>query len=385
MVGRLSWWGSLAGANMPWPRRVAALVVSMLVLTVHGCVADQMATRMADLNPDAAMPQRVEVAYVREMEVSAPPPIAPAPAAPKLVRRKRAVAPKPAASAASAPQAPAVDPLLAAAEEAAATAPVMPEFPEWPLPADEPAPPAPAPDPASAPPVVAEAASAPAFEWPASTRLSYVLTGNYQGEIHGWAQVEWVRIGARYQVHLDVTVGLPVMPLMTRKMTSVGLLTPGGLFPERYDEYSKVGFREPRRATIRFEPDGIVMPDGRRRQRWPGVQDAASQFVQLTYLFTTQPELLTTGRVIEVPLALPRNVDRWVYDVLESETLYTPFGAVDAVHLKPRRVARKGSDLTAEIWFAPTLAYLPVRIRIRQDESTFIDLIIRRKPELAAR
>lgn len=382
MVGRLSWWGSLAGANMPWPRRVAALVVSVSVLAVHGCVAEQMAGRMAQFDAHAAMPQRVEVAYVREMEVSAPPPIAPAPAATRPVRSKRAVPPKPAASAA---EEPAVDPLVAAAQEAAATAPDMPEPAEWPLPADEPAAPASAPDPASAPPVVAEAASSPAFEWPASTRLSYVLTGNYQGEIHGSAQVEWVRIGARYQVHLDVTVGLPVMPLMTRKMTSDGLLTPGGLVPERYDEYSKVGFRDPRRATIRFEPDGILMPDGRRRQGWPGVQDAASQFVQLTYLFTTQPELLTTGRMIEVPLALPRNVDRWVYDVLESETLYTPFGTVDAMHLKPRRVARKGSDLTAEIWFAPTLAYLPVRIRIRQDESTFIDLMIRRKPELAAR
>jgi hypothetical protein len=42
------------------------------------------------------------------------------------------------------------------------------------------------------------------------------------------------------------------------------------------------------------------------------------------------------------------------------------------VHLKPRRVARKGSDLTAEIWFAPSLAYLPVRIRIQQDANTFI-------------
>ncbi|HEY0856640.1 MAG TPA: DUF3108 domain-containing protein [Albitalea sp.] len=369
---------------MPWPRRVAALVVSTLVLAVHGCVAEQMAERMADVDAEAAMPQRVEVAYVRELEVSAPPPIAPAPAAPKPVRSKRAAAPKPAASAASAAEEPAVDPLVVAAQEADLTAPVMPEpaeFPQPTVPEEEPAPSVPEP----AAPAVAEAASAPPFEWPASTRLSYVLTGNYQGEIHGYAQVEWVRIGMRYQVHLDVTVGLPVMPLMTRKMTSDGLLTPEGLYPERYDEYSKVGFRDPRRATIRFEPDRIVMPDGRRRERWPGVQDAASQFVQLTYLFTTQPELLTTGRVIDVPLALPRNVDRWVYDVLESETLYTPFGAVDAMHLKPRRVARKGSDLTAEIWFAPTLAYLPVRIRIRQDESTFIDLIIRRKPELAAR
>jgi hypothetical protein len=196
--------------------------------------------------------------------------------------------------------------------------------------------------------------------------------------------VEWVRVDTRYQVHLDVTVGLGFAPLLSRRMSSDGQLTPEGLMPQRYDEDSKVAFRERRRFTIRFEPGVVLMPDGRRLERWPGMQDAASQFVQLTWLFTTQPQRLAAGQVIEVPLALPRNADRWLYDVFEPETLHTPFGAVEAFPLKPRRVARPGGDLTAEIWFAPTLAYLPVRIRIRQDAETFVDLMIERKPQLAA-
>ncbi len=233
---------------------------------------------------------------------------------------------------------------------------------------------------------MAGAGSAPAFAWPASTRLSYVLTGNWRGEINGTAQVEWIRLGNRYQVHLDVLIGLPFLPpLYSRKMTSDGQLTPDGLVPQTFDQdTSGMVVGERRRATVRFEPDEIVLANGRRRERWPGVQDAASQFVQLTYLFTTKPETLTPGNTIEIPLALPTNVSRWVFDVLDSETLYTPFGAVDAVHLKPRQVARKGGDMTAEIWIAPTLAYLPVRIRIHQDADTFIDLIIKRKPQLAS-
>jgi hypothetical protein len=127
----------------------------------------------------------------------------------------------------------------------------------------------------------------------------------------------------------------------------------------------------------------VVLANGTRRERWPGTQDAASQFVQLSYLFTTQPELLTVGRTVEVPLALPRNVDRWLYDIVDTQTIYTRFGAIEAVHLKPRRIARQGGDLTAEIWFAPTLGYLPVRIRIQQDADTYIDLLIERKPQLA--
>jgi hypothetical protein len=350
------------------------------VIVGHGCVADQVADRMADFSLDAAMPPRIEVAYVREMEMSAPPKVAVAAPAPAPRKKKVPARPAPAASAASAVE-----------DEHVAQA--QPEAPP-PEPSPQPLPPE-RPELTDAAAGAAVAASAPAsaastadsqstpFAWPGSTRLSYVLTGNYRGEIHGNAQVEWVRVGMRYQVHLDIVVGLPFAPLLSRRMTSEGQLTPQGLFPERYEEDSKVAFRDHRRLSLRFEPDAVVFPDGRRRERWPGLQDAASQFVQLTYLFTIRPSLLTPGNTIEMPLALPRNVDRWVYDVLEPEALATPFGQVDAVHLQPRRVAKPGGDLTAEIWFAPSLAYLPVRIRIRQDAQTFIDLVIQRKPQLA--
>ncbi|HEX6705430.1 MAG TPA: DUF3108 domain-containing protein [Albitalea sp.] len=350
-------------------RRAAALALLIAVVVVHGCIADHLAERLAELDAGVAMPARIEVAYVRELTPTAPPTVAPAPPPPRP-RPRRA---KPAAAPASA---------APVAEAPAEPAPVEPPAPPETVAqaASEPAPPAPEPA-ASAPEA---AASAPAFAWPASTRVGYVLTGNYRGEIHGKAQVEWVRVDLRYQVHLDVTVGLPFAPLLTRRMSSQGQLTPQGLVPERYDEDSKMAFQDRRRSTIRFEADAVVLPGERRSERWPGVQDQASQFAQLTYLFTTQPALLATGQVIAVPLALPRNVDRWVYDVRELETLYTPFGPVEAFHLVPRRVTRPAGALSAEIWFAPSLAYLPVRIRIRQDTDTFIDLMIERKPQLAA-
>jgi hypothetical protein len=238
---------------------------------------------------------------------------------------------------------------------------------------------------------VAQAASAPAlaasgaqpFEWPASTRLSYKLSGNVRGEVHGDAQVEWVRVGARYQVHLDITVGLPIAPMITRRMSSDGELTELGLAPRRYDEDTKVMFANRRRLTMLFEPDAVLMPNGERRPRFPGTQDTASQFVQLSWIFTTRPELLRSGNTVDFALALPRSVDRWVYDVLEEEPVATSFGAVNAFHLKPRRVSRPGGELVAEVWFAPQLRYLPARIRIEQDPQTFIDLVLSRRPELA--
>jgi hypothetical protein len=128
----------------------------------------------------------------------------------------------------------------------------------------------------------------------------------------------------------------------------------------------------------------VQLANGRRVPRPAGVQDAVSQFVQLTWRFTLAPALLREGQVLEVPLALPRRVETWVYDVRAAETLQTPAGPVQAVRVQPRREPRPGGDLVAEMWFAPSLQYLPVRIVIRQDTETFVDLLVDRLPEQAA-
>ena len=77
-------------------------------------------------------------------------------------------------------------------------------------------------------------------------------------------------------------------------------------------------------------------------------------------------------------------MDSFVYEVVEAQTLQTPFGALASFHLKPRPRPARRNELTVELWIAPELRYLPVRIRIEQDAGTFIDLMISGKPEMAA-
>ena len=61
-------------------------------------------------------------------------------------------------------------------------------------------------------------------------------------------------------------------------------------------------------------------------------------------------------------------MDGYVYDVAESADAAAPFGRAGAFHLKPRpRATRRPGELTVELWIAPELRYLPVRIRIEQD------------------
>jgi Protein of unknown function (DUF3108) len=168
-------------------------------------------------------------------------------------------------------------------------------------------------------------------------------------------------------------------------MTSDGDLGEQGLVPRRYDEATRLPFRQPRRVTLQFTPEQVTLANGSQQEALPGVQDAASQFVQLTWLFTTQPELLRAGNTVTMPLALARRVGRWVYDVQGQERLTTPIGEIDTYHLKPRLgQQRSGTELSAEVWFAPTLQYLPVRIRIQQDADTFIDVMIDAAPLQAA-
>ena len=397
-------------------RRVQFAALVLAVIGMHSCVTRNIAERMEGFATTARMPARIEVAYVRSLEPEAPPVVAPAPPppAPPPRRAARVRAPRAAsapvatveAKAASAAESARIANELAAQEAAAAEALRSADAAAPAEPASAPtfaaaasAPPTTEaaasssadPDriagvrPASAPPPSPGASSGEPFDWPASTRVTYVLTGNYRGEVNGNAQVEWIRVGSRYQVNLDFVVGPEFAPIIARRMRSEGDLTADGLAPNQYDEDTQVMFRERRRVRVMFEPDAVVLANGDRRERLRGVQDTASQFVQLTYLFTTRPELLRVGGTVEVPLALPRNVDRWIYDVIEEVEIQTPFGPLAAFHLKPKRVRPMSRDLTAEIWFAPQLKYLPVRIRVEQDSQTFVDLVIARKPELASR
>lgn len=373
-----------------WTRRAGWWVLVGAVLLGHGAMTLWLQQNLADWGDgESPMPHRIEVAYVDALAPAAPPPRQ-APGAPARSKSSRA-RPPPLPASAPAPAVPMPEPVPEPVPEPiAAVAPPARDSAAIPLPAPDVAAPmamaaAEAPVVPSVPPASAPGADAVPFEWPPSTRLTYVLTGNYRGEVHGSARVQWVRQGPRYQVHLDIAIGPSFAPLISRRMTSDGELGAQGLTPQRYDEATRLPFQQARRSSVVFTPEQVTLANGSQQEALPGVQDAASQFVQLTWLFTTRPELLRAGNTVTVPLALPRRVGRWVYDVLGQERLATPIGELDTFHLKPRLGERPpGNELSAEVWYAPNLQYLPVRIRIQQDADTFIDLLIDGAPMQAA-
>jgi len=359
-------------------RAVAFMALVVAVALVHAWLTARLAERMAEIDSAAAkMPPRIEVAYVKTLELEAPKPLAaavaptppPRPRAPRVAKKV-----EPAASAASAP---------AAVDEPASAVAVAEAVVEPPRAPVEPAPADPAPVAVAAAPASAAASAVEGFVWPKATRVSYLLTGNWRGELNGRAEVEWIKIDDRYQVNVAMFAGPEFAPLVARRMMSEGRIVEDGLAPDRYEEETKVVTRDDRRVSMVFAPDLVTLGNGQQRVRLPGVQDTASQFIQFTWMFGSQPERLRVGNTFEFPLALPRSMNVWVYDVAEEEVLYTAIGPLNTFHLKPRRAVRRPGEWVVEMWFAPELRFLPVRLRIEQDANTYVELTIARKPEMS--
>ncbi len=203
--------------------------------------------------------------------------------------------------------------------------------------------------------------------WPADTRLSYTLGGYFRGPLTGDAQVQWLRVADSYEVRIDIDIKF----LASLTMTSQGKVTQGGLFPEIYEEIRG------KRRTLKLGEREIRLANGKTAPREPGVQDTASQFVELTQMFASGRAGLKTGNNLSFWMARPGAVDLWTYDIVGKVMLDTPeLGRIEAFHLKPRPIANPRGNITAEMWFAPTLQYLPVRIRINMGEETHVDLLV---------
>jgi hypothetical protein len=232
--------------------------------------------------------------------------------------------------------------------------------------------------------------------WPSDTRLTYTLTGNYRGPLHGKAKVLWQRLldgqQTRYQTDMQLDLGL----LLSMRLTSQGQITEQGLAPQVYEE--QIGQRR-RHASI---GEDIQLNNGKRAPRPDGVQDTASQLIELAHRLATAQTPPVPGDSVHLWLARPAGVSEWVYDLLGEETIELPrLGAVPAIHLKPRRLNDASSDtnsgtnsdtnsdtnsatnsnansnaIHAEIWLAPSLQYLPVRILLTRGADTSVDLLV---------
>ena len=204
-----------------------------------------------------------------------------------------------------------------------------------------------------------------ALALPGSARLNYQLSGRARGfEYSGSGQIDWQQDGQRYQARLAISFLL----LASRSQTSVGEIGPEGLSPRRYSERARG------ELAVHFQPElgRISFSANSPPVAWQaGAQDRLSLTFQLAAMLAGDPSRFKAGTMVSIPTASSRNLEPWDFTVMGSENVSLPIGPQTALRL--RREPRHQYDQTIEIWFAPALGYLPVRILLSQGNGDLAD------------
>ncbi|MGH8804855.1 MAG: DUF3108 domain-containing protein [Polaromonas sp.] len=356
-------YASASRAAPPW-RALGALGV--LVLAAHTLVLRTAPSRFGPELDPATQRARAFVTRSIEMpppaEVTAPPPMA---------------APEPVAKPVSKPTPKEKE---AAAQETLAQPAinsVAPQAPE-PVAANGPGAPASGDSVPAQTTAAAPAASAPAeppagpsqtpvtaMALPESARLDYKMTGSIKGlTYHASAELGWHNAGSSYDASIRVSAFL----VGSRSMASTGQVSAEGLAPTRFADKSRsevAAHFEPDKGQISFSANTPAAP-------WiKGAQDRVSVFLQLGGMLAGNPAGFPVGSSISLYTVGPRDADTWTFLVEAEEKISLPFGELSTFKLT--RQPRREYDQKIEIWYAPSLGYLPVRNKITQHNGDFID------------
>jgi hypothetical protein len=200
---------------------------------------------------------------------------------------------------------------------------------------------------------------------PASAQLSYSVEGQSKGlNYSATGSLDWRNEGGTYTARIEIRVFL----LGSRVQTSQGQLAATGLQPERFGDKSRserAAHFDRSQNRIRFSNNA---PDA---ELLPGAQDRLSVFLQLASLLNARPEAFGAGQNVDIPVAGTSGSEIWRFQMQDLASLDLPAGSLIARHLV--REPREPRDTRVDIWLAPSLGHLPVRIRLTQDNGDVVD------------
>jgi hypothetical protein len=350
--------------SYPAPRRNKAVIIAFLLVTglLHWLLLfGGMRITQRALAGGEVGPLNIEVVLAAPVVVPPPkpaPPPAPPPPPPK------AAAPKP--------------------PEPAPPVVIAPPPPEPPVAVPAPIEPPPAPPPEPAPPPPQEApVNAVAITLPTRMTLTYDLGVGTGDEIprQGSNITRWTFENGKYSID-SVAEAAGLIRLFyggQRIETSRGSVAADGLAPEQYGEErpkrkSNVYFARDAKTITFSEPAGNVVPLP------SGVQDRLSVQFQLGAMLQALPELREIGRSVTMQVAGQRTLDRWTFTVRSQEQMQVDGTTVPALRLTKERRADRDYDRAVEVWLAPSLNWLPVRIRVIEPSGRMLEQTLAKVP-----
>ncbi|MCU0924716.1 MAG: DUF3108 domain-containing protein [Hydrogenophaga sp.] len=224
----------------------------------------------------------------------------------------------------------------------------------------------------AAPPPAARASSLPPAQPPGPADLRYDIDGRAKGlRYSADAHLRWQPSGNRYSAELEISAFL----VGNRVQTSRGRLEAQGLAPERFGDRrrsnEKATHFDSASQRIRYSSNAPDTP------LLPGAQDRLSVFLQLAALFQARPDAYAAGQTLRLQVAGTGDADTWSFLVGAEETLALPAGSMTARRLT--RPPRGEHDSTVDIWLAPGMQFLPVRIRITEPNGDMADQRLRQR------
>lgn len=208
-------------------------------------------------------------------------------------------------------------------------------------------------------------ARAMAFAIPGTQALRYRVTGEIKGQPYqASATLRWRTNGRDYEARLEAGAFL----VGSREQVSSGRITPDGLAPTRFSDKSRsetATHFERDRGRISFSNNAPSVP------LLAGAQDRLSVLIQLGAMVGGDPTRFGPETTITVQTASTREADQWLFSVIRAEPLQLPGGELQT--LKLQRNPRREYDQKVEVWLAPELDYMPVRLRLTQPNGDFVD------------
>ena len=358
------------------------IVLTAIVVAAHVLVLGGMPAGVSLLTDSAPDAQPLSLSVVPRPIVPKQPPVDPAPTPVKV---KKAVAPT--ESPKVEPQSPSAaedlastalsNPTTEFAAKAPIAAPEVAAVPDAKVAATETVVSEPMLPPPPPVPPIADVPRVQKLAYAPPVLLIYDGRGEERGFIKYAASGEllWAPDGARYNAHLEISA----WGFRVRTWSSKGDLTDGGLQPLRFGD-------KPRGAELatHFQREKGIISFSANNPDVPlqtGAQDKLSAILQLSAIVAGEPERYASGATIAFQAADAHRAELWNFKVGALEPLDLPGGAVTA--LKLSKAPTVEFDQRIEVWLAPDLRYMPVRIRITEANGAFADLLWRKtqKPE----
>ena len=209
-----------------------------------------------------------------------------------------------------------------------------------------------------------------ALRIPGSVKLAFAVTGQ-QGSspMQGvFGDLAWLQDGSSY----DARLSLKFLFRTIRSQHSTGKIGPTGIEPDRFSEARK---GEVASHFLRDQGQVMFSNNAPSVPLLPGAQDRLSVVMQLGGMLAGDPGRYPAGSRISIQTAGPREAGVWVFNIEGEEQMSVPAG--DYAVRKLTRSPRREFDDKIEIWLAPALGYLPVRMKQTQANGDFADMQLR--------